>query len=236
MNNVIILDDFFPDLNLIKEEVMQEADFKYFENQSYPGKRTECLSVINPEYYVWFCEKLLGILFDINCSKKIEAKINTHFQKIERFSDKIDDPLNYGCIHQDESILSGIIYLNNHHGTNLYKLKDIHSEQAVRQKMNNFEQQKIQFYCNEEIDKEDYSKKLIEINSNFDIDIQVTNKPNRMFMFPSECWHGVPSFYGDEPRYTQVFFIKKVNLLTYPQTKKTAYVKRHNICLVSPQV
>jgi hypothetical protein len=236
MNNIIISDNFFPDLNLIKTEVMKEQDFKYFENQSYPGQRTECLSIINSEYYAWFCEKILGLLFDIKCNNKIEAKINTHFQKIERFSAEKNSPLNFGCIHQDESILSGIIYLNDHSGTNIYKLKKDCDEKQLKEKITNFEPDKKKFFSNESVDVDDYAKQLVEINSNFDLDILVANKANRLFIFPSNCWHGVPSFYGNEPRYTQVFFIKNVKMLTYPQTQKMVYVGKHKICLVSPQI
>jgi hypothetical protein len=80
----------------------------------------------------------------------------------------------------------------------------------------------------------EYSEKLFEINSLFDIDVQVSNKPNRLFMFPSECWHGVPSFYGDEPRYTQVFFIKNIKITKKKSDEKISYYGKNHICFAEP--
>lgn len=236
MNNIIILDDFFPDLNLINQEVVKETDFKYYENQSYPGQRTECLSIINPEYYAWFCGKLFELMFDMQCINKIEAEVTTHFQKIESFSEDKNSILNHGAIHQDKANISGIVYLNSHFGTNLYKLKEESNLEKLKQEIDIFEPIKRNFYSNKTVDLNDYAKKLNYINSNFDLDLQVTNKVNRIFLFPSKCYHGVPSFYGSEPRYTQVFFIRNIKVTAYQETKKTAYVGKHKIRLTSPQI
>ena len=236
MNNIIISDNFFPDLSIIKNDVMNEQEFHYVDNQSYPGQRTECLSVINPEYYAWFCERLFELMFDMRCIDTIDAEVATHFQKIESFSEDKDSILNHGAIHQDEAIISGIIYFNSHSGTNLYRLKEESNLEKLKQEIDIFEPIKRNFYCNKPVDLNDYAEKLSYINSNFDIDLQVTNKVNRIFLFPSECYHGVPSFYGSEPRYTQVFFIRDIKLTTYPETKKAAYVGKHKIRLTSPPV
>lgn len=230
MGKIIIHDDFFPDLELIKNEVLIESDFSYFDNQTYPGERTPCLSVSNPAYYSWFCDKILNLLFDFDGISKIEAKILTYFQKITKFDEEETSILNQGAIHQDTGIFSGIIYLNQHFGTNLYVLKKECYEKIAKQKMIDFESLKVDFYSNKKIDITEYSKKLVEINSLFDVDVQVSNKPNRLFMFPSEYWHGVPSFYGDEPRYTQVFFIKNIKITKKKSEKKISYYGKNHIC------
>lgn len=234
MNNIIISDNFFPDLSVIKNDVINEQDFRYVDNQSYPGQRTECLSIINPEYYAWFCGRLFELMFDMRCINTIEAEVSTHFQKIESFSEDKDSILNHGLIHQDKANISGIIYLNSHFGTNLYTLKKECNLEKFQEEINSFEPIKRNFYSNKPVDLNEYIKKHSGINSNFDIDLQITNKVNRLFLFPSDCYHGVPSFYGSEPRYTQVFFIRDVKLTTYQETKKAAYVGKHKIRLTSP--
>ena len=50
-------------------------------------------------------------------------------------------------------------------------------------------------------------------NNKFTESIRVENVYNRIIMFEGGVYHGVPSYYSDnnEPRLTQVFFVKNLN-------------------------
>jgi hypothetical protein len=205
---ITCVDNFFDN----PQEVRDLALSLEFNESSptYPGKRTKELYEVAPDYFDYFCKKLMSIFYDFD-EKNVSWQISTTFQKIEPFKNK---QLNKGWVHADsKTMFAGIVYLNNNSslesGTSIYKPK------TIGLKPTNIEQ-KHKFFATNEGDEE-MIKCLNENNERFIETITFKNVYNRMICYGGEQYHGVNSYIaGEEPRLTQVFFVQKVLADWYP--------------------
>jgi len=203
---VTIVDDFYENPDLIRNFALSLPYFKTTDGR-WPGSRTELLHNINSNFFETFNRKLFSLFYDLKTTQ-LEWEVETTFQLIDSFSSDKDNIKNDGWIHWDkECCFSGVIYLNPNPkpnwGTSVYKLKpnevydDTHRTKFLHySKSDKFNEQEY------EIEKKCNNNKFIET-------VRVENVYNRLILFESGVFHGVPSFYSDdESRLTQVFFVK----------------------------
>lgn len=202
---VTIIDNFYENPEIVRDFALSQKFYPSAGN--YPGMRTDLISNINKNFFDTFCTKVISLFYDLDHTR-LEWNVETTFQKIGRLSENKDSKFNEGWIHYDPGIFSGIIYLSEESvGTNIYY--PINPEDTYHD-----QKQRDIFYSDEEISEEEYSKGIIENNSKFKESIKIDGKFNRLVLFESGVWHGVPSFYckGNE-RLTQVFFFTNLNVV-----------------------
>jgi len=206
---VTIVDDFFidPDKIVGYAKTLQYSD----KDSKYPGHRTECLSVLNPELYQEIISKVSTCISE---SPVYTNRCNVHFQ----FSDS-----NYkrGAIHQDQK-LTCIVYLSKekdqqkNSGTSFYKLSDdvfvpdLTSGGDKHKLIENKDYAGYENYC------ESVSKQFVKT-------IDVNNEYNRAVIFPGNCWHAANDFSlneNGEPRLFLIIFFDDI-LLSPKEYKKT---------------
>ena len=200
----LCIDDFYKNPDEIREFALKQ-DF-CIDQYNWPGRRTKMLSEINSDFFNMFCEKLLSIFYEFD--SYTEWNIYTSFQIVQPFSNDEQSYKNYGFIHTDSELFSGIIYLtpniNKNCGTSIFKIKDknFSQEENTYFKKNFYE-------SNIDTGLEDYIKKE---RGQFDESATFYNYYNRLVAFDSSQYHGVNSFFTTgEPRLTQVFFINSIN-------------------------
>jgi hypothetical protein len=214
----ICVDDFYSEPEAIRKFALDQ-DF-CISSPEWPGKRTKCISEINPYLYQKFCERFFSLYYDISLG--IKWRVYTTFQLIESLSEEETSYKNVGWIHRDDSyeegqdiiLCSGVLFLtpdiNKNCGTSLYRRKNFmfNTNIDVKQK----------FYgSNIDDDYEFYAK---EQYKDFEETIRYYNYFNRLISFDSGVYHGANSFYSSNlPRLTQVFFIYDVNV-EYPIHRK----------------
>jgi hypothetical protein len=205
MNNypVMITDGFYSNPDKVREWALS---LEYSDSdKTYPGRRTAPLSEIDRDFFHCSVTKFLSLYYDL--TNIYEYEVYSAFQLIDPFSPDKSSPSNLGWIHQDSGdvSLAGILYLNQtpSSGTNIYEPKegiDPFDDQEQRHKL-----------YGENIIDDDYISAIKRHRDSFNETITVSNKYNRLLSFGSELWHGVDNFHNDEPRLTQVFFVKKFN-------------------------
>jgi hypothetical protein len=207
---VTIVDNFYENPDLIREFALS-LEYHQSDGGRWPGSRSPLISELNRSFFNTFTNKLFSLFFDFDHSS-LEWNVDTNFQKINKFSSDINDIKNSGWIHSDEGLFSGIVYLNPddylYSGTSIYKLKP-GEENDCPQKT------KYLHYTNsEEFDEHEHKIEKEYNNSKYIESIRIENVYNRLVIFESGVYHGVPSFYteNNEPRLTQVFFVQ--NLVT----------------------
>lgn len=214
---VTIVDNFFEFPDGVREFALQQDFFKT-ENGRWPGSRSKLLSDISPELFDVFCKKLFGIFYNFN-KTTVNWVVEATFQKVSPFSKNQNDLFNAGWIHSDdESIFSGIVYLNKDFpaetGTSIY------NPVISKDNLNFSIKEKCAFYLGQNISDEEYLNALEKNNNQFKESIRVSNVFNRMVIFEGGEYHGVPSFYSgkDEDRLTLVFFVQELDIKkdTYP--------------------
>jgi len=201
---ISVVDSFYENADLVKELALS-LDFKD-NNGRYPGKRTDDLSTIDLDFCAYSTRKFVSLFYDLN--DKVDWEINTAFQLIEPYSHDANSVLNKGWIHQDTThVFAGIIFLNKNpnqnSGTKFYNLKT-----SVDFSRYNFV--KEQFYKNGIIEN-DYEQQYNSHVNNFDDSLIVKNVYNRLIAFDANTWHSSDTLYNNEPRLTQVFFVKRLN-------------------------
>lgn len=206
---IVCVDNFFDNPQEIRNLALS---LEY--NQSdkgYPGKRTEDLHKICPEYFNYFSKKLISLFYDFTKTEVLWS-IRTCFQKIEPFEGSID--VNKGWVHIDNGgVFAGVVYLNEdanlESGTSIFKPKTIgtqiiNAEQKYKLFENNIATSEIQ-------------AALEQNNNQFVETISFKNVYNRMVCYGSEQFHAVKSYETKgEPRLTQVFFVEKLVADWYP--------------------
>lgn len=231
--NITIVDNFFDESIDDVLSLAQNSDYNSQEPiRRYPGDRTKCLSIVNPEFYAHFCSLLLNSIFDITILQSLQVNILVYFQRIDAYSPDSDDIINTGWIHQDhpdKCNLSGIVYLNKHHGgTTLFTPISTDIDMTTWD-------DKYRFYSNDStLNLNDYRNSLQQNHSQFTEDIVVSNKPNRMFCFPGNYWHQAQSFHDTHSRYTVVFFIHDMHIKATPAIEKHVFVTENWISILPP--
>lgn len=201
---IISVDNFFEEPEKIRNFALSQI-FNYSPEGKYPGRRTDYLHKINPEFFNFFTKKLFSIFYNFEV-ETVNWVVSAHFQLIESYE---DDRLNRGWIHLDDrSLFAGVVYLNQNPdpsaGTSIYDLKD-NEEFEYDQTM------KHKFYKGEISDIEIYVNSLEKNNSKFEKTIEFKNKFNRLIAFDGESFHKIDSFSNNnEPRLTLVFFVHEV--------------------------
>jgi hypothetical protein len=203
----ICVDNFYKNPDKVREFALN-LSYDSVENLSgtYPGKRTELLHIIEPEFFNKFCKKLFSIYYDF--LSPIEWKVSTSFQLIYPMGNDQHDIKNVGWVHADtDTLFAGIIYLtpeiNPNCGTSIFNpIKDI--DINLFKSLN---EKKIAFYS--EGDEEEYDKALTMNNSFFNETIRFDNVYNRLVSFDGNCFHKANNFYSEnQPRLTQTFFVR----------------------------
>ena len=103
MNNkfpTICVDNFYKNPDKVREFAL---NLKYNSEDNltgyYPGKRTELLHKIEPEFFNKFCTKLFSIYYDF--LSPVEWTVSTSFQLIQPMGDSQQDLKNIGWFHAD---------------------------------------------------------------------------------------------------------------------------------------
>lgn len=188
-------------------------DCKYFDS-SFPGKRTAPLKHINEDLYKEISEKILSIFYPLKTILNLHYDIAMHFQVIDP---KSYGHINTGWIHRDESLASGVIYLNadieSEAGTSIFAPIDINLLEKTKE-LNHIKNEQ---YKNFEIEKLSYYENALnKHNSFFRETTRFNNVFNRLVLFDGRSYHGVPSFSINEPRLTLVFFINSLGVYYFP--------------------
>jgi hypothetical protein len=205
---ITCVDNFFEN----PDEVRKLALSLDFNNKAgnYPGVRTQLLNEVAPEYFDYFCRKLFGLFYNLN-ENALAWVVETSFQMIEPFK---ENGANFGWVHRDSNdIFAGIIYLTPdadlNSGTSIFKPKKLGFGPIHRE-------QKIKLYTNDVV-TEEIKKSLEENNDRYVETVNFKNVYNRFICFGANEFHAANSFYaGDEPRLTQVFFVKKLAADWFP--------------------
>jgi len=191
----VIRDNFFKN----PDKILDWANsLEYVENNNnYPGRRTEELHEVDPEFYHQTVQKIMMLLTD----KGYEYNISMHFQKVpEVWGD--------GVIHSDGHY-NAIIYFNKNDnaGTSLYRIKDRYGYNPpnygiIREGFESDNPNKVN------IEKE-------KIRDTFEKTLDVKGLYNRLFLFDGCEFHGANSFKlenskENEERLILVMFFHKI--------------------------
>ena len=174
----------------------------------FPGKRTECLSKINPSFFHHYNSKILSLFFSNDVNYEFNAITQFHLSK---------DIEEKGWIHQDPAIFTALLYLsdedpNVNRGTSLYEMKpDVVPGEANFDFLNSI---KYEQYGTGKIDKEKNKIKEDYENNNFNKILDIKDKYNRIFCFDSsgEIFHSSNnhSSPSSKERLTLITFINEV--------------------------
>lgn len=213
---VTVVDNFYETPDLVREFALssqwQNTDGRW------PGQRTAPINEINPKLFDIFSKKMLSLFYDFEfCS--VEWIIDSQFQKVPCFSNSKKDCKNDGWIHTDDNLITGVIYLNPNPkpgwGTSIYALKDGEIDDCNQE-------YKFDHYLGKELNEVEHEKQKIKHNNKFIETIKVENVYNRLILFESKLYHGVPTFYSNEKeeRLTQVIFVEQIGSKSnYPVTR-----------------
>lgn len=191
-----------------------------------PGRNSIPLHISNPEFFSDFCSKLFSIFYNFD-SAKVEWNVLTYFQKSECLDDNPESPKNMPWIHKDDgNVIAGLIYLNENNlknsGTSVYKLKKECSWDSFDNKIPPIAQYRYQFYKYGVYDEEKYIKRIKENYEIFEESVRFENRYNRLICYSGEEFHRAHSYYCEEPRLTQLFFVKSLNSdIAMPLLRKT---------------
>jgi hypothetical protein len=194
-----VVDGFYS----IPEQVVEFANQQEYNkdlNNKWPGKRTNCLSTINYNFYDSTIKKMLALYYPENHDYRYEASM--YFQKIH-------NSFVEGWVHTDsrETLVIGIIYLNEKYnpnaGTSIYQTSKLGVRCVHTDKKAQIAEGGI----------DEYRK---ENNDQFEEVIALKNKFNRLVLFDAHQYHAAQSFADTEERLTIVVFLKKLAVDRYP--------------------
>lgn len=196
---VTIFDNFLEDPNKVVDFALSQ-NFTVEESGRWPGKRTQCLSIIYPTLYRMVLNKVFYVYgYEVeNCSCYMTFQL-------------IDKKYKSGWVHQDKETITGIIYLNSisniDGGTTIYTGKN-----AVPSLLHS--QSKAAFFSD---NVEDVDNERSEHNNQFEESIVIKNRFNRLILFESFLYHGANNFFNDneKERLTLVFFIDNIKSSDY---------------------
>jgi hypothetical protein len=188
------------------DEVRKRAlSYTYFNNQledsTFPGKRTKLLNEIDSEYNSAICGKLTTFLFNLEKSTYC-VDIKSAFQIVDSNSVR-------GWVHVDgfTSDIAAVLYLTpnppKNSGTEFYVRKE-------NIQIDTYYEHQKQFVMGKTT-KEQIIEPLKEHNDQYELADVISNKYNRLVIYPSNWSHCAGSYFGDtneNSRLTQVFFIK----------------------------
>lgn len=200
----LIFDDFLPN----PDELMEIANSQtYIQSVGrFPGRRTTELSVICNQIHTMMLEELL------KKNKELTGlSLTAYFQKIPNlsFDESYASIENSGWIHTDDSVYSGVLYLNkdseNYGGTSFYEPLKLTKNPDID--INKF---KKQHYANtEEVNIQHYRESKLRYSELFEKTETIENVYNRLVLFNSKKWHNNDTFVnsGSGERLTLIFFM-----------------------------
>jgi hypothetical protein len=216
MNNrvfpIFCIDDFFNNPEEIRNLALSQNFYSSPEG-TYPGKRTDHLHKILPDFFDQFTKKLFSIFYNFE-DTKVKWIVSANFQLIESYD---DSKLNEGWVHLDNNaIFAGIVYLNKNPNPNSGTSICDKIENSV---FDNEQTIKHEFFQGNVTDTSHYINRLKTNNSNFTESVIFKNKFNRLVSFSGENYHKIDNFSnGVEPRLTLAFFVHKIEANWYPLT------------------
>lgn len=210
----LVIDNFFEE----PESVLQYANslkYKFPEDGSYPGKRSENLNIV---FFQFVTKKIMAALYPMNY-KYMNWKGSQFFQKING-----NDYPYEGWVHQDSNEeITAIIYLSKENGcgTAIYTPKDHDREILFVDKKN----KQFKEVFEKKGRDEDTEKHLRQNNDRFKKTIEIDSVYNRLLIFDSSAYHGVVNF-GKNERTTLITFLSEITSeqsIKYPisQMKRT---------------
>jgi hypothetical protein len=150
-------------------DIIHFADSLEYERNlgTYPGARTEDMSLVAPEFFRFLCQRTLSIFYPgiTDKSSFVYWNADARFQKIT-YDDLVDGTKTW--VHDDrEATFTSIVYLSPNmlgNGTGIYLPKSTgdvyYSDKASESKKNHYHKNSIE-------DKEEYFKELDTHNSKF---------------------------------------------------------------------
>lgn len=215
MSNIVpitIIDDFFEEPDLVRDYALS-LDYFIDENSTTPGVRSKQLHEINLDLFETTLKKFISIFYPNTQHIQWDAKMC--FQLVRENFDE-------GWVHKDDSLISGMIYLNPHPehdgGTTIYKRKYSHSN------LKNLEEKKETFNIGNSGEKipQNLVEKRKSNNDQFRETVVVKNEYNRLIAFDSNEFHSANKFFGrtkEQTRLTLLFFIYQIqcsDVIHYP--------------------
>lgn len=221
---LLVVDNFLENPDNVREYALS---LDYYDNDGrYPGKRTKNIHTFNNDLQNYLANKFFNLFYDF--LTEVHWDISISFQLISPYNKDKNSILNQGWIHQDtDKLYAGVLYLSPTadliSGTSIYRLK---KDIILNKNLNN---EKIKFYKNNNV--KEYQKALTEWNSSFEETVSIKNIYNRLIIFDSMTWHGVPTLHsGEDPRLTCVFFVNNITALSKPPLER---IKRDEYILSS---
>jgi len=203
-----ILDNFFDNPNSIVNWALS-LDYNSSPNGSWPGRRSQELSLIHPYFHKHVCKKVLSLFFEN--TDTINYKVILNFQLIENYQGK-------GWIHQDPDIFTFIIYLHESNpkidcGTTLWKLNPNLISPFNSEKDISIEKLRLEHHKNKKISSEHQNFQY----NNFSKEIKIPDKYNRLIAFSSENFHSANNFNNNlSPRLTLTGFVEDLSTSKLP--------------------
>jgi hypothetical protein len=213
--SVHVFDNFFK--NPSKVASLGES-LEFESSEVYPGRRTKNLLESNDSNVVEFAKFFAKRLADEVFYGIKTFKLDLRFHKYDIYDVK---EANLGWIHNDETNLAGLVYLNASYasmqtGTSIFDKVSSHDfgvpDFKSRRELN----------LNKKV-TDRYLSDLENNHKNFVETINVGNKFNRLIAYDSELWHRPNSYIVDNPpRYSLVFFIDEA---TFEETPSLLSIK-----------
>jgi hypothetical protein len=207
------IDNFFDNPKAVRE-LAYSLEYSSHPAGIFPGTRTKALREVAREYDDFFNRKLFSIFYDFS-EHQVDWDVQSYFQRIEPYGE--DEELNVGWVHRDSAtVLAGVVYLNENanlaSGTSFFNPKHIGGIAINNDDKQNF------YRLNNSISKAKYIEKRNENNNLFTETITVGNVYNRLICYDGATYHRANNFNSgtNEPRLTQVFFVKSLNTDWFP--------------------
>jgi hypothetical protein len=211
---LVVADDFYEDPLKVRDFALQ-LEYQKCADGSWPGRRTASLKYINPAFHMFSCSRFMKLFFELDFSKSTKWDIDSYFQIIDSVETE-QSVLNNAWIHLDGmTAAAGVLYLtpepNRNSGTTIFKLKN---ENQTLDHLNELDiiTNKRKKYFITGIADDEYKTAIKEYNSNFEEDIIVKNKFNRIIAYDGNMYHSASTHFNalDEARFTQVFFLNSL--------------------------
>ena len=200
-----IVDDFLEDPDSVREFALKQT-YASDPEGNWPGMRSRLLSDLNPHLFEHVCRRIFSLFWDVKTTDVFWDAYGG-FQRVAK-------EFEQGWIHQDnDDLVIAIIYLTPDAdpatGTSLYKRKNITEpidpELIKVKKLGNIELQTASDLYQTSRDKnKSYYKETLRCG----------NVYNRLFIFDSSQYHGVPAYdTGHDERLTLTLFVRKLGCL-----------------------
>ena len=201
---VTVVDNFYENPDEIRKFALSQTYKHCFEIKDYPftfpGSRTDDLSIIHPELFQKVCHKLTSIFHNFD-HDVLRWQITTCFQSVTKNFER-------GVIHHDaNTVFAAVLYLNplpqKNSGTTLYKPGKLYDQQKYEEALSANDER---FRKNQSVDT--------NYHHMFDEIVTVENIYNTLVVYEGHHHHSANEFFGDtleNSRLAQVFFCHRVD-------------------------